>query len=142
MQDVPESPEERQIHRRARRWKRRARILGPFLGIPLLLATLSLSVDLVEYQPQEEKDRLSDQPIRMDARTVDARTSPSSSSTHSTRPGLIEELPAPTAIPLEREALSRTHVESGDLDLLTPGSKSDRRDTPRRPKTLYATPLR
>lgn len=34
-----------------RRWKRRARILAPLASIPLLLATLVLSVDLIEYAP-------------------------------------------------------------------------------------------
>lgn len=60
-QDVPESPEERMLRRRERRWKRRARIIGPFLGVPVLLATLALSVDLIEYQPQAARSRPSDQ---------------------------------------------------------------------------------
>ena len=61
--DRPESSEERMQRRRARRWKRRARMAGPFLGIPLLLGTLSLSVDLIEYDPQPEGERLADRPI-------------------------------------------------------------------------------
>ncbi|GEM_PF-2405275 len=60
-QDVPESPEERMSRRRERRWKRRARIIGPFLGVSVLLATLALSVDLIEYQPQAARSRPSDQ---------------------------------------------------------------------------------
>ena len=35
----------------------RARIAGPFVGVSILLAALSLSVDLIEYQPREEPDR-------------------------------------------------------------------------------------
>jgi hypothetical protein len=62
-QDVHESPDQRMQRRRARRWKRRARIVGPLLSIPLLLATLALSVDLIEYQPQPPKPRLVDRPI-------------------------------------------------------------------------------
>jgi hypothetical protein len=65
MQEAPDTPDERLQRRRVRRWKRRARILGPFLGVPVLLLALSLSVDLIEYQPQDEPDRLSDRPIRM-----------------------------------------------------------------------------
>jgi len=58
-----ESPDERRARRRSRRWKRRARIIGPFLGIPVLLGALALSVDLIEYQPAEKPDRLTDRPI-------------------------------------------------------------------------------
>ena len=54
---MQETPDERRQRRRVRRWKRRARILGPFLGVPLLLLTLTLSVDLIEYQPRAERDR-------------------------------------------------------------------------------------
>jgi hypothetical protein len=61
--DVSESPDERMSKRRARRWKRRARIVGPFLGVSMVLVTLALSVDLIEYQPQEQPDRLSDRPM-------------------------------------------------------------------------------
>jgi hypothetical protein len=50
------------LRRRERRWKRRARIIGPFLGVSVLLATLALSVDLIEYQPQAARSRPSDQP--------------------------------------------------------------------------------
>jgi len=62
-QDVPESPEERMLRRRARRWKRRARIVGPFLGVTVLVATLALSVDLIEYQPQPEQNQSSNRPL-------------------------------------------------------------------------------
>ena len=61
--DRHESPEERLQRRRARRWKRRARIVAPFLGVSALLATLAISVDLIEYQPQPAKQRLSDRPM-------------------------------------------------------------------------------
>ncbi len=61
--DRPESPDERMQRRRARRWKRRARMVGPLLGIPLLLLTLGLSVDLIEYRPQEKGEKLSDRPL-------------------------------------------------------------------------------
>ncbi len=44
--------EERLQNRRRRRWNRRARILAPFLALPLLLATLLISVDIVEYRPE------------------------------------------------------------------------------------------
>ncbi len=64
MLDLPETPEERFPRRRMRRWKRRGRIMGPFLGVPILLATLSLSVDLIEYTAQPAPDRLVDRPIQ------------------------------------------------------------------------------
>jgi hypothetical protein len=47
--------EERIQNRRLRRWKRRGRIIAPFAAIPLLLATLMLSVGIVEYAPQEPR---------------------------------------------------------------------------------------
>ena len=67
MQSVARTPEEKLRRRRVRRWKRRARIAGPFVGVTVLLAALSLSVDLIEYQPRESPERLSDRPIHFDA---------------------------------------------------------------------------
>ena len=61
--DRPESPAERRARRRVRRWKRRARMAGPFLGLPILVGALALSVDLIEYDPEPVQDRLSDRPI-------------------------------------------------------------------------------
>ena len=82
LNDVPESPEQRMQRRRVRRWKRRMRMAGPFVGISLLLGTLSLSVDLIEYEPQPEAERLSDRP--MPARVIEkspaARRTPSARS--------------------------------------------------------------
>ena len=60
--DRPGSPAERKQRRRSRRRKRSARTAGPFLGIPLLLGTLMLSVDLIEYDLQPEGERLVDRP--------------------------------------------------------------------------------
>ncbi len=137
MRDVPESPEERQRKRRARRWKRRARILGPFLGIPILLVTLSLSVDLVEYHPQEKKDRLSDQPIRLG--TPRAETP---SSGRSPRPGLIEDMPAPGAIPFERDTLSGISIGSEIPDPLIPSPETVPDRAFETPATLYPEPVR
>lgn len=62
--DRPGSPAERKQRRRSRRRKRSARTAGPFLGIPLLLGTLMLSVDLIEYDLQPEGERLVDRPTR------------------------------------------------------------------------------
>ncbi len=80
MQFVARSPEERLERRRVRRWKRRARIVGPFVGIPILLAALSLSVDLVEYQPSpDESEPGIDRPMQFaeldDAARLAARDS-------------------------------------------------------------------
>jgi hypothetical protein len=63
MNELHESPDERMLKRRARRWKRRARIAGPLLSVPILVLTLALSVDLIEYQPQEPQEKLADRPI-------------------------------------------------------------------------------
>jgi hypothetical protein len=86
MNDLHESPDERMLRRRARRWKRRARIAGPFLSVPILIATLALSVDLIEYQPQEPREKLADRPIpesilaKQRSRTIPHRTSVSDAS--------------------------------------------------------------
>ncbi len=66
MHPIACSPEERLQRRRTRRWKRRARAIGPFVGVTILLAALSLSVDLVEYQPTPKVDRRADRPIYID----------------------------------------------------------------------------
>jgi hypothetical protein len=76
MEDRPETPAERLQRRRGRRWKRRGRIIAPFVGVPLLLATLLLSVDIVEYNPQESRDRLVDRPITLPAQRSNARSQP------------------------------------------------------------------
>jgi hypothetical protein len=44
--------EERIRNRVRHRWRRRARIVAPFAALPLLLGTLLLSVDIIEYSPQ------------------------------------------------------------------------------------------
>ena len=44
--------EERVKNRQWRRWKRRVRIVAPFAALPLLLCTLLLSIDIVEYSPK------------------------------------------------------------------------------------------
>jgi hypothetical protein len=49
--------EERMINRRVRRWKRRGRLIAPFAALPLLLCTLVLSVDLIEYSPKEPREK-------------------------------------------------------------------------------------
>jgi len=76
---VADTPEAKLHRRRVRRWKRRARIAGPFVGVTILLAALSLSVDLIEYQPRKSPDRLSVRPMRSNTRPTYARLS----STHS-----------------------------------------------------------
>ena len=63
MTEKHESPEERLQRRRVRRWKRRARIAGPFLGLPLLVGTLALSVDLITYSPAPAREKLADRPL-------------------------------------------------------------------------------
>jgi len=132
MQDTPDTPDERLQRRRARRWKRRARILGPFLAVPLLLAALSLSVDLIEYQPHEESDRLSDRPIQM---TRQPAPKPAM------RPSLSPTIP--TDSPTTGSPAKDTSPEIGDaeeiqgdgadLDVMLPESSLLRPPTP-----LYA----
>jgi hypothetical protein len=121
MQDTPDTPDERFQRRRIRRWKRRGRILGPFLGVPLLLLTLWLSVDLVEYQPQEEPDRLADRPIRM----TRPRTTQSTM-----RPGLSATTQANSRIPVAPEDAEGTNGDSIDLDVILPSAPGLRPPTP------------
>lgn len=68
MHGVASTQEDKLHRRRVRRWKRRARIAGPFIGVSILLAALALSVDLIEYQPHPNPERLSDRPINLNAR--------------------------------------------------------------------------
>jgi hypothetical protein len=49
--------EERIINRQWRRWKRRGRIIAPFAALPLLLCTLILSIDIIEYSPKEPREK-------------------------------------------------------------------------------------
>lgn len=100
----PESPEERLQRRRLRRWKRRFRMAGPFVGVALVMGTLSLSVDLIEYAPQkdQEKERLSDRPMpaavleRQRARSEPTGPSVSGPSLIETAPMVGDALPVPT----------------------------------------------
>jgi hypothetical protein len=121
MQETPDTPDERLQRRRVRRWKRRARILGPFLGVPLLLLTLSLSVDLVEYQPHEERDRLADRPIRM-TRKVIARPIP--------RPTVSTPTSIDSPIPIGGNESGEGTNDSLDLELNAPSGDSMRPPTP------------
>lgn len=66
--DTSRSPEERQKRRRIRRLKRNARMAGPFLGLPLLVGTLALSVDLITYTPTPKSADFADIPIPNGAR--------------------------------------------------------------------------
>lgn len=63
MLEGTDSPEQRRAARRARRWRRRARIAAPFLAVPVMLGLLILSVDLIEYHPTGRTDR-TDVPTR------------------------------------------------------------------------------
>jgi hypothetical protein len=103
-----------------RRWKRRARILGPFLGIPILLAALSLSVDWIEYTPQTPPDRLADRPIRMLSR-------------HTTLAAAESDLVATAEIALTFSTAADRVLESGgdarDLNVILPSSTPLRRPT-------------
>lgn len=55
--------EDRSRKRFIRRWKRRLRIAAPFLSLPLLLGVLILSVDLIEYEPEQADPRASGTPV-------------------------------------------------------------------------------
>ncbi len=62
MLDSTDTQEDRLARRRARRWRRRARIAGPFLVVPAMLGLLVLSVDLIEYQPAEPSEPVKTRP--------------------------------------------------------------------------------
>ena len=124
MQNKPDTPDERLQRRRVRRWKRRARILGPFLGVPLLLLTLSLSLDLIEYQAYEEPDRLVDRPIRM-PQHVQRPVSPPSM-----RTDLSAAIATGSAISITTSDAEETDNDSADIDLTLPSPPSVRLPTP------------
>ncbi len=121
MQDLPETPDERLQRRRARRWKRRARIVGPFLGIPLLLGALSLSVDLIEYRPQPTRERLTVRPSRLSPQTV-KRSVP-----RPLRPERPSERPLHPAVH-EDETVGENDLQK--LDMLLPTDTALRPPTP------------
>ena len=102
-------------HRRlVRRWKRRLWIAAPFLSLPLLLGMLVLSVDLIEYRPEEPPRRQGDRPIPAESepeKTVD-RSNRRSVSTASV---VQREL-----VPLERPAPISASALELDLDLRLP----------------------
>jgi hypothetical protein len=97
--------EHRSQRRLVRRWKRRLRIAAPFLSVPLLLGMLVLSVDLIEYRPEEPPKRLSERPIppapetadRSDRRSVSAASIAQPEPIPFARPARI----SPTALELE-----------------------------------------
>jgi len=121
MQDAPDTPDERLQRRRIRRWKRRARILGPFLGVPILLLTLSLSVDLIEYRPHPESNRLADQPLQM---PLQQNTQPS------VRPSLLATSDASALIPTPADDTLAIGGDSIDLDVTLPSASWQRSPTP------------
>lgn len=121
MQDAPDTPDERLQRRRIRRWKRRARILGPFLGVPILLLTLSLSVDLIEYRPHPESNRLADQPLQM---PLQQNTQPS------IRPSLLATSDASALIPTPADDTLAIGGDSIDLDVTLPSASWQRSPTP------------
>ncbi len=121
MQDAPDTPDERLQRRRIRRWKRRARILGPFLGVPILLLTLSLSLDLIEYRPHPESNRLADQPLQM---PLQQNTQPS------VRPRLLATSDASALIPTPADDTLAIGGDSIDLDVTLPSASWQRPPTP------------
>ena len=124
MQNRPDTPDERLQRRRVRRWKRRARILGPFLGVPLLLLTLSLSVDLIEYQPHEEPDRLVDRPIRFSQRTQQPLIRPS------IRAELSTAISTDSPNSIETDEAAESDNDPVDVDLTLPSPPTARPPTP------------
>lgn len=121
MQDAPDTPDERLQRRRIRRWKRRARILGPFLGVPILLLTLSLSLDLIEYRPHPESNRLADQPLQM---PLQQNTQPS------VRPRLLATSDASALIPTPADDTLAIGGDSIDLDVTLPSASWQRSPMP------------
>ena len=88
----------------------------------MLLATLSLSVDLIEYQPREDPQRLSDRPIHLYNTTNPERTA---------RPRLsVADSVASTAsvIPSRDPKIS---ADLRSLDLTLPSTRVARTPTPR-----------
>ena len=119
MQDLPETPDERAQRRRVRRWKRRARILAPFLGIPILLAALALSVDMIEYVPQPPPDKLADRPINL---------TPGDAKRPTPRPLVIAK--PDLALPVDAPDALEDDGDAKDLDVILPASLPPRPPTP------------
>jgi hypothetical protein len=119
MRDRPETPDERQQRRRVRRWKRRARIVAPFLGVPILLAALALSVDFIEYRPQPKRERLSDQPIRIEPDRV--------------RPS-VSHMPVAPVAPMQDPHTATSDVVgvegADDFDVMLPPTSETHEPTP------------
>jgi len=113
--------------RLVRRWKRRLRIAAPFLSVPLLLGMLVLSVDLIEYRPEEPPQRRVDRPSQPEPeseRTKD-RTDGRSGSTA----GVIQRERNPLG---QSPRISATALEL-DLDLQLPELELSRTPTPAHP---------
>lgn len=108
--DVPESPEERMQRRRARRWKRRARMAGPFLGLPVLLGSLALSVDLIEYEPQSPSNRLADRPLSIEEPET-TRTNPIPMERSVSSASIVSPIPTPTQNPALDLSLSGSDLD-------------------------------
>jgi hypothetical protein len=102
-----------------RRWKRRARIVAPFLGVPILLAALALSVDFIEYRPQPKRERLSDQPIRIEPDRV--------------RPS-VSHMPVAPVAPMQDPHTATSDVVgvegADDFDVMLPPTSETHEPTP------------
>lgn len=99
IQNETDSLDDRLARRRLRRWSRRAKLAGPLLAVPAILALLILSVDLIEYQPQKQSRRASERPAPVATRH---------SATH------------PDAIVVEPQSLSSLSVVDSPLSSPSP----------------------
>ena len=70
-------PEERIRIRRRRRWIRRARILAPFVALPILLVVLLFSVNQVKYRSKKPDQKSAENSI--DRKFLDEWSSDSTS---------------------------------------------------------------
>lgn len=114
MQNGADSLDDRLARRRVRRWSRRAKIAGPLLALPAILALLILSVDLIEYQPQKQSRQASERPAPIATRPSATHpgailVEPQSASSLS-----VVDSPLSSASPLAMDIGTGTAIGSGD----------------------------
>jgi len=99
--------EERIINRQWRRWKRRGRIIAPFAALPLLLCTLILSIDIIEYSPKEPREKTVETTTRRQVKRIQPSPAARAAiSTPATAPGSV----------LDGDPMKIPSLEIGDDD--------------------------
>ena len=112
--DAPKMWEDRSQKRFVRRWKRRARILGPFLGIPLVFGALALSMDFVRHLPAAQMAPA--QATAVKTRRLAAANRPTERFVRSSRDESASVVASGVARPIP-SSIVRFHSNSMSLDM-------------------------